>query len=197
MEYNIPAKPTVYKNTEFRSRLEARWAAFFDLLGWRWQYEPYDLNGWTPDFIVYGSKNRYILFEVKPFLDDGLIEEYRIKIESSVSKMPDQVNCIILDNNFEEDHNYSGIKVGIQIAGRVNISSVRVFEFNEPFPVHWKDCQWGDGTAWDIGSTCYGYDGLLWNDEEHRKYFVEAGRDSQLIKSIWLQAGVLSSFHYA
>jgi len=62
--------PTLYKDIQFRSRLEARWAAFFDLLGWRWEYEPYDLPGWIPDFIIpcpgtgYGRKN--ILVEVKP-----------------------------------------------------------------------------------------------------------------------------------
>lgn len=46
------AIPTMYNNVQFRSRLEARWAACFDLLGRRWQYEPIDLNGWIPDFLV-------------------------------------------------------------------------------------------------------------------------------------------------
>jgi hypothetical protein len=32
VEYSIPAIPTVYRGQQFRSRLEARWAAFFDLL---------------------------------------------------------------------------------------------------------------------------------------------------------------------
>ena len=31
--------PTTYADVKFRSRLEARWAAFFDLAGWRWEYE--------------------------------------------------------------------------------------------------------------------------------------------------------------
>jgi hypothetical protein len=30
------AIPTRYRNTNFRSRLEAKWAAFFDIVGWRW-----------------------------------------------------------------------------------------------------------------------------------------------------------------
>lgn len=46
---------TQYKGYRFRSRLEARWAVFFDALGIEWQYEPegYDLGeaGWyLPDF---------------------------------------------------------------------------------------------------------------------------------------------------
>lgn len=59
------AIPTVYRDTTFRSRLEARWAAFFDLNGWRWQYEPIDLDGWTPDFVLKGAAND-MLVEVKP-----------------------------------------------------------------------------------------------------------------------------------
>lgn len=46
---------TIYKGYRFRSRLEARWAVFFDVLGMKWDYEKegYDLGklGWyLPDF---------------------------------------------------------------------------------------------------------------------------------------------------
>lgn len=58
------AIPTKYAGTEFRSRLEARWAAFFDLVGWRWEYEPIDLPGWIPDFMLTGVAN--VLVEIKP-----------------------------------------------------------------------------------------------------------------------------------
>jgi hypothetical protein len=47
-----PAKPTTYAGVRFRSRLEARWAVMFDQLGVQWAYEPLDLQGWTPDFIL-------------------------------------------------------------------------------------------------------------------------------------------------
>jgi len=51
----IKAIETRYKNYRFRSRLEARWAVFFDALGIAWEYEKegYDLGdaGWyLPDF---------------------------------------------------------------------------------------------------------------------------------------------------
>jgi len=72
--YSISSRPTLYRDTMFRSRLEARWAAFFDLIGWAWQYEPYDLDGWTPDFLVrfdcsHSECGGYheLLVEVKPF----------------------------------------------------------------------------------------------------------------------------------
>ncbi len=62
--------PTRYAGCYFRSRLEARWAVFFDKLHIPWQYEPegFDLGGagfYLPDFrITVGDRERWI--EVKP-----------------------------------------------------------------------------------------------------------------------------------
>ncbi len=64
MTYTIKAIPTTYAGVNFRSRLEARWAAFFDLCGWKWDYEPFDLDGWAPDFLLKGKVKA--LVEVKP-----------------------------------------------------------------------------------------------------------------------------------
>jgi hypothetical protein len=65
----ISAIPTKYAGVQFRSRLEARWAAFFDLLGWQWDYEPIDLAGYIPDFIVSRPLGVPFLAEVKPVVD--------------------------------------------------------------------------------------------------------------------------------
>lgn len=46
--------PTTYRSANFRSRLEARWAAMFDLVGWSWIYEPLDARGYIPDFLIEG-----------------------------------------------------------------------------------------------------------------------------------------------
>jgi hypothetical protein len=59
--------PTTYRETNFRSRLEARWAAFFDLVGWHWTYEPFDAGGYAPDFLVHGKGS--LLLEVGPCVD--------------------------------------------------------------------------------------------------------------------------------
>jgi len=40
MQTTIKPIETVYKGYRFRSRLEARWAVFFDTLGIEWEYEP-------------------------------------------------------------------------------------------------------------------------------------------------------------
>ena len=67
MIYAIKAIPTRYAGVQFRSRLEARWAAFFDKIGWSWEYEPFDLDGWTPDFSIKQVDGERVLIEVKPF----------------------------------------------------------------------------------------------------------------------------------
>jgi hypothetical protein len=58
---------TYYHGYRFRSRLEARWAVFFDALGERWEYEPqgYKLDGefYLPDFWL---PERKAFLEVKP-----------------------------------------------------------------------------------------------------------------------------------
>jgi hypothetical protein len=65
LKYTIKAIPTTYAGVNFRSRLEARWAAFFDLCGWVWDYEPFDLDGWAPDFRISLNVGS-VLVEVKP-----------------------------------------------------------------------------------------------------------------------------------
>ena len=60
--------PTTYNNIKFRSRLEARWAVFFDQLGikYLYEFEGFELENrewYLPDFYLteYG-----IYCEVKP-----------------------------------------------------------------------------------------------------------------------------------
>ena len=59
------AIPTLWRGVQFRSRLEARWAAFFTQLGWSWEYEPVDFNGYIPDFVLKFPNPTFV--EVKPF----------------------------------------------------------------------------------------------------------------------------------
>ncbi|MDB5069419.1 MAG: hypothetical protein JWM87_530 [Candidatus Eremiobacteraeota bacterium] len=40
----------------------------FDRLGWEHHYEPYDLSGWIPDFVITGN-GPDLLVEVKPTFD--------------------------------------------------------------------------------------------------------------------------------
>jgi hypothetical protein len=66
----IKAIDTRYGGYLFRSRLEARWAVFFDKLGLKWEYEPegFDIDGlwYLPDFRVQTPQGEPIWYEVKP-----------------------------------------------------------------------------------------------------------------------------------
>ena len=78
----MPAIPTTYNGICFRSRIEARWASFFDLLKWPWEYEPIDLDGYIPDFILNFEFTK-VLVEVKSELDiDGLDDHFDKIIKS-------------------------------------------------------------------------------------------------------------------
>lgn len=83
----IKAIPTEFEGVVFRSRLEARWAAAFTELGWHWNYEPFDLDGWIPDFHLEGT----ILVEVKPFT---FREQWGATISKIVSAMESSQNFV-------------------------------------------------------------------------------------------------------
>lgn len=69
--------PTIYQGVPFRSRLEARWAYFFERLGLAWEYEPggvvlaWDGRAipYAPDFFV-RARDWACAVEVKPETDD-------------------------------------------------------------------------------------------------------------------------------
>ena len=42
----------IYQGLEFKTRLEAKWAAFFDLAEWSWWVNPIAIGDWRPDFKV-------------------------------------------------------------------------------------------------------------------------------------------------
>lgn len=74
----MKAIETKYKGYRFRSRLEARWAVFFDACGARWEYEPEGFvldNGqsYLPDFLLHDVEGRVggdLYVEVKGKMTD-------------------------------------------------------------------------------------------------------------------------------
>lgn len=76
------AIPTRYNGTLYRSRIEATWAHMFDQLRWPHRYEPIDLNGYIPDFIL-AFPHAPVLAEIKSDLYLQDMEKHHAKIESS------------------------------------------------------------------------------------------------------------------
>ena len=77
----MKAIETSYRGYKFRSRVEARWAVFFDAMGIIWEYEAegYDLDGdwylpdfWLPEWDTFA--------EIKGIGFDNLEEKDQIKI---------------------------------------------------------------------------------------------------------------------
>jgi exodeoxyribonuclease V alpha subunit len=69
-------------NILYRSRIEAKWSLFFEFMDWEFKYEPFDLNGYIPDFLIIKSECNNImnlLVEVKSDLDDSKFFEYYSK----------------------------------------------------------------------------------------------------------------------
>jgi hypothetical protein len=95
---HIKAIETVYQGNSFRSRLEARWAAFFTEIGWPWTYEPFDCPGWIPDFLISGD--RPLLVEIKPLASDFNIE----KITGAASRFEWSGEILLLDSSGPSKH---------------------------------------------------------------------------------------------
>lgn len=84
MSKQIKAIETQYAGCRFRSRLEARWAVFFDTLGVQWEYEPqgFDLPSgpylpdfWLPDYGWWEVKGTESAFGSR---DDRVITELAV-----------------------------------------------------------------------------------------------------------------------
>jgi hypothetical protein len=67
---SFEALETVAFSHKFRSRLEARWAVFFENLSLKWEYEPQgfliDDVSYLPDFRVFTPQGKEIWYEIKP-----------------------------------------------------------------------------------------------------------------------------------
>lgn len=100
------AIPTLYDGHQFRSKLEARWAVFFNELEVKYEYEPEaficaDGSQYTPDFFLpdtflrdKDSKGVYV--EIKPdIFDSREYAEYLLRIASAL----DGSNFVLLSGD--------------------------------------------------------------------------------------------------
>lgn len=78
-----PAIPTTFDGVQYRSRLEARWAAFFNKIGWKYTYEPFDGDGYIPDFLIHGAAP--LLVEVKPAVTRADFDAVTGKVERGLA----------------------------------------------------------------------------------------------------------------
>lgn len=124
MTQTIAAIPTTYAGHAFRSRLEAKWAALFDLLRWEWTYEPFDTGNWIPDFLIQGDAP--FLVEIGPCVTEA---DYRAKATKPSAYL--DTPTVILGASLTMPSDYG------DVAGLI------VNEFRTspgPWNAHWSGC---------------------------------------------------------
>lgn len=178
MKYNINAKTTHYNGLNFRSILEAKWAAFFDLIDLEWKYEPYEINGKIPDFILYTKKEtvyktNQIIVEIKPsiFIDDKFKKDLLIKYYNV------KAHILILNENPFYETKYSNT---------ISIGYLSQYHGDE-------HCEFYEGELkgiFDIGSSYMIFDGIFGECHiDNRKYFTDPNSEEHLILlNIWKDA---------
>lgn len=121
----IKAIPTRYKGYHFRSRLEARWAVFFDALGIKWEYEPegFELpNGerYLPDFLLDGC----LYAEVKANAGDiGQFGKARVFAQCGekivcLGGMPDALAYPVLSVDVDSNGQFEDYDVVLNACGK-------------------------------------------------------------------------------
>jgi hypothetical protein len=133
------AIPTQYKGINFRSRLEAKWAKMFDLLGWKWEYEPFDLDGYIPDFLI--KSERPLLVEIKPASTIKQLSAMCEKALKSIYK--------------SQDYNFLGLGCSFDLSCKEGIYKQEEIELgihlqNDEYPYHEEiECRSRDENEWN------------------------------------------------
>lgn len=170
--------PTTYNGVNFRSRLEAKWAAFFDLAGWRWNYEPIDLNRWIPDFVLHGADGK-VLVEVKPAYE--IADAPADKISAQAIDAGWTGDLLILGAEIGRNENFACARLGW-------LGELHTKEAGEHPALHW----WQDAILHDGGGI--GFCGNQGSFKNRITGFCDGdsgvgGSDDDRIEAMWKQAG--------
>lgn len=180
-KYNINPKQTVYKGVVFRSRLEAKWACMFDELQWQWTYEPSEINGYNPDFII-KTKSKYydcnnIIVEVKPsvFINEDFIKKTINKYKGVFAHI-----LILDDTPFVISEEYNDLF-------RIGYGSQYIKDYPFEREEFLMKC------VNDFSSMYMIWDGMI-NGEVERKHFLSLNNtadmtDIHYLHTLWIDCG--------
>lgn len=140
---------TAYEGISFRSKLEASWAAFFDLVGWAWEYEPDGFSKYIPDFVLHGTEGRRVYVEVKP---SSVWEVAKPEIIAKARRaIGHDADLLILGDFFPECSDGSGCLVfGLMPGDDTGCEQARLFRPGIKY-----------GTEYDFAHTWGGWQGRL------------------------------------
>jgi hypothetical protein len=181
MNYTMTPRLTKFDSVNFRSRLEAKWACMFDLMGWEWQYEPMQVNGYNPDFIIYTKSKSYktnrIIVEVKPSI--FINEEYKKEVINKYSNA--KSHFLLLDENpFTEYGGCIIIGFGCQYLDDN-------YELDDFYPIEMKSDN-------DIGSAYMCYDGMVFDEVDRKRFIDKKDMEYNNLKYMWKCAGNMTQF---
>ena len=142
---------TKYKGYLFRSRLEARWAVFFDACGVKWEYEPegFDLGEgiyYLPDFLLHN-----VLFRDEDVSYDLWVEVKGIMNEIDAKKIINFANLRVDENDMlflDETGKILGCENPLLVVTNIpdgdDINDIEdymrnlAYEGNEPYPFNFQ-----------------------------------------------------------
>lgn len=181
MKYSIDAKETTYKGIKFRSRLEAKWACFFDLIGWDWQYEPSEINGYNPDFIIKTKSKAYetnfIIVEIKPsiYLDSKEREQILLKYSDV------RAHILMLSDMPFWDNSNGNIVIGY------GSQYIKGGKHCDCYDIEMKCLD-------DFGSMYMIFDGMIYDSVDRKSFIEKSNHDYSLLLSLWAEAGNTTKF---
>jgi len=103
------------RGIQFRSRIEAQWAYIFEKLEWNWEYEPIDLEGYIPDFIIKFDDEEFLI-EIKGDTNIWKEEKYKPHIDK-ILKSGWKGQFGILGSTYKKTYDYHSIE-------RINIGKL-------------------------------------------------------------------------
>ena len=158
MSGTIKAIETEYNGYKFRSRLEARWAVFFDALGVEYVYEPegYEFEDGTkylPDFKIYVRHRSYtdewepVYVEVKGVMSNADMHK--------IEKLSEHVPVLILGNLPKDNDEYLDMFFDKEIYGFHSYRYMDDDEYPALFAIYEGE-PWITGVnhdEWDLGES--------------------------------------------
>ena len=178
----LTAIQTVFKGHLFRSRLEARWAVFFDQFirgGLKWEYEPegFDLDGiyYLPDFRVTNPQGQVTWYEVKP--ENGILtpeEHHKLEAFHNAlnARLPDETQGDYTYMDFavlrgDPYHLLMGGHAGMcPRCGSIHPGQQNIFSKDEYINCFLCDMQQPDDRVMGLLGTCIFHKGLNMLPEE-------------------------------
>ncbi len=137
------------RDIQFRSKIEAQWAYLFESMKLEWEYEPYELKYYIPDFII-KLHDFQILVEIKG--DNDIWSSYEPHLEK-IKKSGYNGRCIILGSTFKRCE--EGYNIGIFANSEDNKITNAILSV--------KKCKCEEGTV----ST------MIWQENTHHGSYNE------------------------